>query len=77
MTRTVFKSRVGSDGVLSVRIPLGPGDADRDVLLTVEPVAGNGEQPSDYVSWLESIAGRWQGEFERFPQGEFEQRDPL
>jgi hypothetical protein len=32
---------------------------------------------AQYAAWLDSIAGRWQGEFERMPQGDFEERDQL
>jgi len=34
-----IQSRVGSDGVLSLRVPLNPDDADSEVLITIEPVA--------------------------------------
>ena len=39
MNRLVFKSRVGSNGVLQLALPVGPADADREVQITVEPVA--------------------------------------
>jgi hypothetical protein len=31
----------------------------------------------EWKTWVESMAGSWQGEFERPPQGEFEERDPF
>ncbi len=31
--------------------------------------------PTDYLNWLDRIAGQWQGEFERIPVADFEQRD--
>jgi len=39
MTRIELKSRVGSDGILSVKVPLGPEDANRDVIITVQPAS--------------------------------------
>jgi hypothetical protein len=77
MTRTVLKSRVGADGVLSVRVPLGRDDANCEVTVTIEPASIAAKDEAGYVAWLESIAGRWQGDFEQLPQGEFERRDPL
>jgi hypothetical protein len=76
MNRTVVKSRVGADGVLQVVVPLGSGDANRDVLVTIEPSADSvaGESYSD---WLKSVAGKWQGDFQRPPEGMLEEREPL
>jgi hypothetical protein len=75
MTRTVLKSRVGNDGTLLVSVPLGSEEANREVTITIEPTLPASEEHAKYVAWLESVAGKWQGEFERLPQREFEQRD--
>ena len=32
-----FESEVGSDGILSLRVPLGPVDANARVLVTIQP----------------------------------------
>lgn len=74
MTRLVVRSRVDSDGI--VRIPVGVAEADREVQVIIETVAAP-SAPSNYVAWLESIAGQWAGEFERMPVGGFETRDEL
>jgi hypothetical protein len=39
MTRIVVTSKVGPDGMLHLTLPLGTAEADRDVRVTVEPVA--------------------------------------
>ena len=36
MTKMVVKSRVGSDGVLRLSVPLGHGEKDREVTVTIE-----------------------------------------
>lgn len=77
MTRIKLKSKVGSDGVLRLEVPVGLEDAGCDVELTIEPVPSNETANEDYLEFLRSTAGAWQGEFERLPQGEYELRDPL
>jgi hypothetical protein len=37
MTPIIVKSRVGSDGVLHLDLPVGPSHADKEVQVTVEP----------------------------------------
>jgi hypothetical protein len=37
MIRIVVKSKVGSDGVLHLDLPVGPAEANKDVQVTVEP----------------------------------------
>jgi len=34
-----FESRVGEDGVLTLRVPLAPSDANADVIVTIQPKA--------------------------------------
>ena len=31
----------------------------------------------EWHAWVDSMAGTWQGEFERPAQGEYEEREPL
>lgn len=56
MTRMVLKSRVGADGVLQLSIPVGPGEANREVQVTVEsgPTAMSSEE---WRQWVEKMAG--------------------
>jgi hypothetical protein len=82
MTRIELKSRVGPDGVLSLRVPIGAADADREVIVTVEPVNG-AEAPRDldreeWLGFIDETAGSIDDPtFERPPQGEYEQREEL
>jgi hypothetical protein len=77
MNRIVVKSRVGSNGVLQLTLPVGPADAGRDVQITVEPVGPPALSPDEWRQRILETAGKWQGEFERPEQGEYEQRNPL
>ena len=76
MNRMVVKSKVGSDGVLHLDLPVGMDEADKEVQVTVEapPTPMTQEQRRQFIM---STAGRWQGDFERPEQGDYEERDPL
>ncbi len=77
MNRIVVKSRVGGNGILQLSLPLGPADAGREVQITVEPVGLAPLSPDEWRQRILETAGKWQGEFERPEQGEYEQREPL
>jgi hypothetical protein len=78
MNRVVVKSKVSSDGVLHLALPIGLDEADREVQVTVEAVSNKNEMTQDeWRNWVDSMAGTWQGDFERPPQGECEEREPL
>ena len=75
MTRLTLQTRVGADGVL--HIPLGQGEANRDVRVTIEAAGAMTEQSDqEYLDFLRATAGAWQGDFERPQQGDCEVRDP-
>jgi hypothetical protein len=74
--RIVLKSRVGSNGVLQLTVPVGPADADREVQVTVDPV-GAPPSPDEWRRRVLETAGKWQGPLERPEQGNFEQRESL
>jgi hypothetical protein len=77
MTRVEVKSRVGADGVLNVSVPLGPQEANREVIVTVQP-AINGTDPSAWNSFVEQTAGSIDDPtFTRHDQGKYEQREQL
>ena len=65
MNRIVFKSRVGSNGILQLELPVGPADADREVQITVESVGPPALSPDEWRRRIVETAGKWQGEFER------------
>ncbi len=76
MTPIVLTSKVGSDGVLHLKLPLTT--ADQDVRVTVEPIDPKKDMtPEEWRAFILSTAGSWQGEFERPEQGELEEREPL
>jgi hypothetical protein len=80
MNRIVVHSRVGSDGVLQLAVPMGVAEADREVEVTIEPAASNRDthsQQEDWQQFVRETAGAWQGEFVRPDQGDYEQRDKL
>lgn len=57
MTHVEIRSRVGSDGVLTVSLPLGPGEANREVRVVVEPAESFGESAEDAPEqWRDFIA---------------------
>jgi hypothetical protein len=78
MNRIVVKSKVSSDGILHLSLPVGVEEADNEVRVTVESLAPKKPMTQEqWRSWVDSMAGTWQGDFERPPQGEYEQREPL
>lgn len=77
MTKTVVKSRVDSDGVLRLAVPLGEAEKEREVTVTIEEAK---PKPFDQKAWhefIEATAGKWQGEFERLPEPPLEEREPF
>jgi hypothetical protein len=77
VNRIVVKSRVGKDGILQLALAVGPVEAGREVLITVEPVGPPALSPEEWRQYTLETAGKWQGELERPEQGEYEQREPL
>jgi hypothetical protein len=78
MNRIVVKSKVSSDGILHLSLPVGLAEADKEVQVTVEPLASRKPMTQEeWQAWVDAMAGTWQGDFERPPQGEYEEREPL
>lgn len=77
MTRIVVTSKIGSDGVLHLHLPVGAAEADKEVQVTVEAAPSASMSPEEWHKIILSTAGAWQGEFERPPQGDYEEREPL
>lgn len=77
MTRIEIRSRVGPDGVLDVKVPVGPEEANREVMITVQPLGTRAQegQDDDWQKFIDETAGRWAGEpLVRPEQGDFEER---
>jgi predicted DNA-binding antitoxin AbrB/MazE fold protein len=47
------------------------------VHLRVEQQNGSTIDQTNYEAWIDSLAGRWQGEFVRGSEGDFEPREPM
>lgn len=74
MKPIVLERKADSDGVLRIDLPLGAGEAGREVRVTVTPLPRPMSQ-EEYRAWVLSMAGTWQGEFERPPQDYGIERD--
>ena len=77
MNRMVVKSTVSSDGVLHLALPMGIDEANKEVQVTVESALPVPVSQEEWQELILSTAGKWQGEFERPEQGEYEEREPL
>jgi hypothetical protein len=78
MNPLVVKSKVSHDGILHLSLPMGMEVADKEVQVTVEPVTPKKMMSQDeWRIWVQSMAGTWEGDFERPPQGEYEEREAL
>lgn len=79
MTHVEIKSRVGADGVLTVTVPLGPEEANREVRIVVEPaVRCESPDPPIREGWRDFV-NRMAGcisdpTFQRPDQGQYELR---
>ena len=63
-------------GVLRPIGPLSLPEGAR-VHLRVEEEYGGPLRSAEYTRWLDSLSGRWQGDFARGGEGNFETREPL
>ena len=77
MSPIVLRSRVGVDGMLRIVVPVGSAEAERPMRVTIESIPTEALGSESYINWLDHIAGKWQGEFERLPTADFEQRDSV
>ena len=78
MNPIIMTSRVGNDGVLRVTVPVGMEEAQKEVRVVVESLPiKKAQTQAEYAAWVESMAGSWQGDFERPPQGSLEEREPF
>ncbi len=80
MHRLVVQSRVGSDGVLHIDIPMGKEVADREVQVTIDPLQKS-LTPMTQDEWrhfvMETAGSITDPSFVRHEQGEHEQREEL
>jgi hypothetical protein len=83
MVSIQLKTHVGSDGVLTLRVPTEFRETEVEALLVLQPVAPDtAETPAESEGWpsgfFEQVAGSIQDEtFQRWPQGEYQAREGL
>lgn len=71
-----IRSRIGSDRVLHLDIPVELADTEIEVTVTIQRVIP--QQQSWMPGFFEEVIGGWVGEpLQRPEQGEFETREPL
>jgi hypothetical protein len=56
---------------------MGVAHADQEVQVTIEEVGRPTLSQDEWRRGILETAGKWEGEFERPHQGEYEQRKPL
>jgi len=77
MSQLVMTSRVKADGSVSLVLPPDVAQAGDEVRVTVEPVRRAMTQ-EEWQAWVLKMAGSITDPgFERPPQGEYEEREPL
>ena len=78
MSRIEVLSKVGSDGVLRLNLPLSTADAGQDVRVIVEPAPRPAMTQDEWHAFIDRTAGSiTDPAFRRWDQGEYEERDPL
>ena len=85
MAPVKVESTVGSDGVLTLRVPLGPGEAGSRVVVTIEPAtapattaAGTAGGTTDWHEFVEQTYGSCAGlGLERQEQGRLADRETV
>lgn len=71
----ILNSRSGADGVLHLDIPVTRADTEFEVNVSVRAKADDSQ--TDWRNWVAAMAGSWEGDFTRPPQGDYEERAPL
>ena len=79
MTGSIHKTcTVRPDG--SVVVPVGVEEAGNEVEVTVAPKGGKRASemtPEEYAAFIDSITGKWVGDFPEIEDAPPEERDPL
>ena len=78
MPRIVMTSKVDNAGMIHVTLPKELAAENDEVHVTIESIAPSTPMtPTEWSAWVDSMAGSWQGDFERPIQGDYEEREPL
>ncbi len=74
MEKLKMTAHVGSDGILSIDLPIGVTNVDCEITITVQPKMTHEE----WVGFIDATAGSLADDpIERLPQGEHEIRDRI
>lgn len=74
-----IQSRVGNDGVLSLRVPIGADEANREVTVTISPANGDGSNAvaADWHEFVRQTYGSCAGlGLDEPPDLPLQDRDP-
>jgi len=82
MTHIELRTKVGPDGILSLSVPVGLEEANREVKIVVESIEpglkkGSRMTQEEWKQFVAETAGSWKGDLERLEQGEYETRKEL
>lgn len=77
MSPIFLTSKVGSDGVLQLTLPLGAADANQEVNVTIEPARPTMSQEEWRKRVLSTAGSIPDPTFVRHDQGEYEERTEL
>lgn len=78
MKRLVVNSRIDSDGMLRVAVPMEFANADQNVQVTIEPTKCTQMTAEQWRDWIRKTAGSiTDPTFQRHDQGVFEVRDEI
>jgi hypothetical protein len=80
MTHLELRARIGPDGILTLSVPVGISEANREVKVIVETADVPSEKTmrmrrDEWARFVDETAGSWRGDLERPQQGELEIRD--
>lgn len=71
-----FIDAIYDHGILRPSEPLALPEGAR-VRLRVEHTNGATAEEAEYCAWLDTLTGRWQGDFTRAADGDLEIREPI
>jgi hypothetical protein len=78
METITLHSRVGTDGLLKLQVPVKATNTELEVVLIVQPVAPTGQEHGWPPGFFETTYGSFRDQpLVREPQGEYEIRDEL
>ena len=82
MTNIELRTRIGPDGILTLSVPVGMTEANREVKVIVEPADTAVRKtakltPEEWAQFVADTAGAWKGDLDAPEQGELEVRDQL